>query len=303
VIQDFLQHQLLSQVDPSVDLEKRLIDAMGQFIEAEFLSPLQMILREFGGRYAAFESMQPVVKVPTGIRVAILSQTRWKKVVTQGCLIRQFDPIRTKLSDEYRKTHTQSHLIWCDPSSVVEVRVVVDGRPLFFLFNGVQFAAVKKIFKRSHSIEKLQASIPMDDLAEQLATLVGAGLIIEVEQLNDETQKMTKVYLFNHKLDLNVNRNFAKKHTSAENLGLMEMKEFDRKQAVQSYIVRVIKASRGGISPQELQNTVKRDLEPFFPVDREMIREQTRELEVLQYIQLDQKEGEGGLLRMKPENK
>jgi hypothetical protein len=276
---------------------------MGQFIEAEFLSPLQMILREFGDRYLVSEGMRAAAQVPTGIRVAILSQTRWKKVVTQGFLLRQFDPIRTRLSEEYRKTHAQSHLLWCDPSSVVEVRIVVDRRPLLFLFNGVQFAAVKKIFKRPHAIEKLRASIPMDDLAEQLATLVDAGLITEGEERSDQTQGMTKVYAFNHKLDLNVNRNFAKKHTSAENLGLMEMKEFDRKQAVQSYIVRVIKASRGGISPQELQNTVKRDIEPFFPVDREMIREQTRELEVLQYIQLDQKEGEGGLLRMKPENK
>jgi hypothetical protein len=174
-ISDFLQHQLLAQIE----LERRLVDAMGQFTEAEFLSPLQPWLREFSDRYVEFERIHTQARIRPRIRIASLLQFHWKNILARGALFSKFDRLREAVEIEYAKLHEKTNLICCDPSSVIELKLVLDGRSLLSLFNSAQFAAVRLIFEQLRSLEWLSAWVTVDDLPEQLATLVAARLLIE----------------------------------------------------------------------------------------------------------------------------
>jgi hypothetical protein len=186
-------------------------------------------------------------------------------------------------------------LVWCDPSSVVEVKIVLDGRPLLFLFNGTQFAAVRLVFNEPRSLEHLRTRIHVDDLDEQLATLVDLGVFIE---------SSGKIYDFNRRLDLGINRNFARKYTSAANLELMRMKEDDKKAAIRSRIVLLVKRAREtGLPIRTVINDVKTTLDRHFPVDIEMVRGQMKELEVLKYMKVEERgRDKGGVLVYLPDS-
>jgi hypothetical protein len=268
-----------------VELEQRIIDAMGQFTEAEFLNPLQSMLREFSDRYTISEKLREVAHIPPQVRVAILSKFHWKKILVHGELFPQFDVWRTALNIEYRKIRNNCKLVWCDPNSLVEVRIKLDDHLLLFLFNGTQFAAVRLIFKQPRTLEGLRAKINVDDLPEQISTLVGAGLLIEDPQFT---------YTFNLRLDFGVNRNYAKKYTSAANLEMLRLKEEGKKWAIKARIMRLVKPAKNGVPIQHVLNDVKGALEKFWTIDREMIRAQMKELEVLKYMRVEQKEREHG---------
>lgn len=276
-ITDFIQNQLLARIDPSVELERSLVDAMGQYTEAEYISPLQNMLKEFADRYNMFEQASKWVDFGPGVRIALLSNIRWKPIVTRGVLFHEMDSIRRKFEDQFMKCHRNSQVIWCDPSSVVEVQIVIDGEPLLFLFNGVQYAIVRKVLSGPARWIDFVGAIQVDDLHEQVATLVETGLICESEH------KTT--YTFTPKYDKSTYRNFAQKYKSAANLALLDMKEQDRKRALASMIVSVVKAAgEKGIKIKEIISQVQRRAFRYFPVTPDMVREEARILEVTKYI-------------------
>jgi hypothetical protein len=235
------------------------------------------------------------VQIPEQVRIAIFSQFNWKKILTHGILFPWFAVMRQRLDVEYRKLRPNCQLIWCDPSSLVQVRMMFEGgRELLFLFNGTQFATIRLVMKEPRALEYLRARIHVDDLQEQLSTMVGTKLIVE---------RPGKVYEFNRDLDIGVNRNFAKKYTSAANLQLLRMKEEAKKVAIRSRIVLIVKRAReSGLQIRAVINDVKTQLDRFFPVDIEMVRGQMKELEVMKYMKVEEKgRDKGGVLVYLPD--
>ena len=279
-IASFLQNQLLAQVEPSVELEQALVDSMGQYTEAEYISPLQVMLREFADRYSLFEQIAKLEgrsAFPPGIRIAVLPNVHWKRIVQRGILFHDYDDARRKFEERFCSLRKSSQLIWCDPSSVLEVQIVVEGRPLLFLFNGVQYMIMRRIVQGPVVLNDLLKDMTVDDLHEQLTTLVESGLL---EVSEDKT-----TYKFTSHYDQSLYRNFARKYKSAANIALMEMKEEARKKAIDSMIVQVVKQAQApGIKMQELISQVQTRAIKYFSVTPELIRERTRYLERTKYI-------------------
>jgi hypothetical protein len=277
-ISDFLRNQLLSQTDPSVELERQIIDLMGQLTDSEFLMPLLSILTEFAARYDDFALARQECQIPDPIQIAVLSFGRWATIAREGKLLPQYDNVRTSFERYYAGHRKNCHLIWCDPSSVLQVKVHLGEHDLLFLFNGVQFAIMDILRERSATLQDLQWSIRVDDLPEQVAALVAAGMIVD-----DEGELS-----FNRKLDLKANRNFAREYTSAENFALLEMKELVRNEAIKAIIVTAVKrSSPRGISMSDLVHQVSLIRRSHgFQVDATQIREQTKVLEVMQFVKM-----------------
>jgi hypothetical protein len=279
-ITDFMQKQLMSQIKPHVDLERQLIDAMGQFTETEYLSPLQSMLSEFAARYDDFEEARKPYGIPDAMAIAVLSMSKWKSIIRQGVLFDQYASVRRDFEVYYARKHSQTHLIWCDPSSIIQVRMRLGGHDLLFLFNGMQWAIVICLINQRSgcTIDQLSGTIRGDDLSEQISTLVKHGLV-----LCDEP---SQTYQFNENLDLQINRNFAKKYTSAENLNLLQIKEESQKQAIRACIVSVVKARTGQLDMGGLVQEVRRRTLNYFPVDAPKVRAETQVLETLRYIKI-----------------
>lgn len=280
-IAEFVQNQLLSQANPSVDLEGSLIDSMGQFTESQYITPLQDMLKEFRERFNMFEEFsQKGANFDPICRFAILPNSRWKQIVQRGELkaFDQFSSTRNLFKEYFSQAKKNNKLIWCDPSSVVEVKMMIEKKELLFLFNGVQFAIIKELLQAPIAMNGLVKMIQTDDLQEQINTLLESGLIVNYENKKD-------MYQFNDKLDEKINRNFAKKHTSAENLAINQMKEMDRRKAINSMIVRKVKESgRNGIKMKDLVKYVQDKSISYFSINPEVIRDQARELEITKYI-------------------
>jgi hypothetical protein len=273
----FLQHQLLSQVEPSVDLERQIVDSMGQFTEAEFLQPLQTKLTEFAGRYDDYNMAKDEFHIPEPIRIAVLSFARWREILRQGVLFPQYSAVRSAFERHYVARHKSSHLIWCDPSSVLQVRMNLGGPDLLFLFNGVQFAILNILRNAPAKMDDLEAAMQVDDLPEQIATLVSGGMVIDDGG----------VFSFNRNVNVNLNRNFARKYTSAQNVALLQQKEEDRNDVLKCLIVTAVKRNMPlGISIPVLVHQVSTIASHWFQVNANKVREQTRVLEVLRYIEM-----------------
>lgn len=283
-IASFVQNQLLSKANPNVESEKLLIDALGQYAESEFIRNIQELLVEFAGRYTYFYEISKISKLsfPPQLSIAVLSNTRWKQIVQRGKLnfFHQFEPARKFFEDNFKKQKANSNLIWCDPSSVVEIRLRLGQRFDLFLFNGVQYSIIRLILLGSNNYQKFVKLIVVEDLPEQLSTLVDTGLVQLIPGTKDQ-------YKLAESINEKMNRNFALKFTSAENLALLKMKEFDRRKAVNSMIVKAVKQAGGnGIKMSEIIRRVLADASKYFSVPSELIREQARELEVTKYIAL-----------------
>ncbi|OHT12313.1 hypothetical protein TRFO_17894 [Tritrichomonas foetus] len=279
-IADFVQNQLLSQADPSVELERTLIDSMGQYTESEYIAPLQSMLKEFAERYDNFKRISKTTSFPCQMKIAVLSNLRWKQIVRRGKLpfFDEFKKYREIFESKFKENNQNSSLIWCDPSSVVEVKLPVNGRDMLFLFNGVQYTIVRILFAGASTYANLVKYIHVEDLQEQLSTLVDAGLVKKHPQAKD-------TYYFSFMIDPRMNRNFAKKYTSAENIAIMQMKEFDRKKAVNSMIVRLLKkCGPQGMKVKEIVKFVSKESIEYFTISKDVIREQIRELEITKYI-------------------
>jgi len=281
-ITEFVQNQLLAQISPLVDLESSLIDSMGQYMEAEYISPLQEMLREFSGRFIYDNKYRQKAKLPEQMHVLVLSNSRWKQIVQRGKLpfFHDFEHARKRFEKEFNKENGNKTLIWCDPSSVIEVQMEVNGRMYPFLFNGVQFSIVKMLLNGKKTFNQLIKEIHVEDLEEQLATLVESGLISNYPE-EKEFYVLTP--------SLNGNRNYAKRFTSAENMAMMQMKDMDRRKAIECAIIKCIKKKKDGAQIQEIVNDVTQQLIKVFSADSEMIIEQVRSLEIKKFIAIQDK--------------
>lgn len=287
-IANFLQNQLLSQVDPNVEHERTLINAMGQFTESDYIKPLQDMLKEFASRYDDFNKIFELSKKEKNftfndnMKIAVLSNTRWKQIVQRGKFpfFEEFENSRNYFERKFIESKANSLLFWCDPASVVEVKLKMNGRYDFFLFNGVQYGIVRLLLRGENTYQDFIKYIKVEDLQEQLSTLVDTGLVKPLPN-------KPNTYLLSSTIDERLYRNFAKKFTSAENIAIMKMKELDRKNAVNTMIVsQVKKAGPNGIKITNLIKVVQKISIRFFSIPPDFIREQIRKLEITKYIKL-----------------
>ena len=275
----FLQDQLLSEVRPSVELEINLLDSMGQITETEFIKPIQFLVRDFSKRYEDFEKIKEKVDFPPIMSVAVLDVARWEKVVQRGNLsfFNSFQSFKDSFEVEYQKLHENRHLFWCDPSSVIEIKFIINGKDTLFLFNGVQYSIVSMLLSNSYCDESdMVAQIQVDDLTDQLSTLVEVGLV-------KKHPNKTDAYYLTNELDSTLNRNFAKMYTSAENNALIKMKEFDHRKAINCMICKLLK-KKGAMTMKDIAKTVEEKAVRYFNINQEIIIQQARELEITKYI-------------------
>lgn len=282
----FLQNQLLSQIDPNVELERTLIDSMGQYTERDYIYPLQEMLKEFASRYDDYQKIQQSTnyQIPREIKIAVLSNTRWKHIVQRGILpfFEEFRPYREFFEKEFYKIKKNSSLIWCDYASVIEVELNINGRSDLFLFNGAQYGIVRLILNGNNDYNTITKYFKDDSLLqEQLSTLIDTGLVKPIPSQPNS-------YYIATKIDERLNRNFAKKFTSAENIAIIQMKELDRRNAISTMIVsEVKKAGPSGIHMKNIVHNVKKNSIKFFALSSDdIIREQARKLEITKYIKL-----------------
>ena len=102
---------------------------------------------------------------------------------------------------------------------------------------GISGTHVKMLLDGKKTFNQLIKEIHVEDLEEQIATLVESGLIS-----NDPDAK--EFYVLTP--SLNGNRNYAKRFTSAENMAMMQMKDMDRRKAIECAIIRCIKKKKNG---------------------------------------------------------
>ena len=284
-IGEFIQNQLLSQINPNVELEQSLINSMGQYTEYELIEPLKKVVHEFAHRFDFFDEVKNRIKAPSHVKISILSNQLWKTIVKRGRLsaLSEFDPVKRSFEAEYKKKYKNQTIVWCDPSSVVEVKTKLANakQPELFLFNGVQFSMLKLFEKAYGPVELTQliAYGQTEDAAEQVEALVNAGLLIPVEGKNS--------YNLAKSVPISVNRNFAKKYTSAENIALRQLKDEDIGHSVACCIVRLLKHNSNGLTSDDIVHQVTNETIKYFSVQHETIREQIRDLEIKKFIRFN----------------
>ena len=283
-IGEFLQNQLLSQISPNVELERSLIDSMGQYAEIDLIDPLKKIVIEFANRYKFFDKVKEKIGAPPNVKISILSNQLWKDILKRQPIpaLAEFDRIKRAFRAEFKLQNKNMDLVFCDPASVVEVKAkLVDSKQReLCLFNGVQFAIVKSFESQArvkHGTLVFNAKV--DDADEQIEALVKAGLLIKI--------KGTDEYTIIRKFPSNLYRNFAKSYTSAENIALRQLREQDIEHSISCKIVRLLKQNRSGMTADDIVKDVIDSTKRFFIVKQEKIREQIRDLEIKKFIKND----------------
>jgi hypothetical protein len=195
-----------------------------------------------------------------------------------------FDGIKRAFANEYRIQNRNMNLVFCDPASVVEVKVKLSGsnQNELCLFNGVQYSIIKSFeTKRQVKHDALLNNARVDDADEQIEALVNAGLLVKIKDKDE--------YKLVDKFPLETYRNFAKQYTSAENIALRMLKEQDIEHAISCQIVRILKINRAGMSADEIVHYITESTRKYFYVKHEKIREQIRDLKIKKFIKVDYK--------------
>ena len=287
-IGEFIQNQLLSQIEPNVELEQSLLNSMGQYTEYDLIDPLKKIVKEFAGRFNFFNSVKDTIRAPPNVKISLLSNQLWKTIIKRGTLaaLSEFDDLKERFENEYMKRNKAMKVIWCDPSSLVEVKLKLQdsNQEELFLFNGVQFSMLKAFERSRNSIvsrSQLRSFGQTEDAEEQIDALVYAGLLVPVKDRSSYTLATS--------IPVMTNRNFAKKYTSAENIALRQLKEQDIVHSVACCIVRLLKTNRDGLTAKDLVHRVIDQTIKYFSVQHEVIREVIRDLEIKKFIKYDLK--------------
>jgi len=284
-VKDFFQTHLLTQNHIDFSLEEKIIDRIAQYTEGEFIHPINRMLKEFRNSNQFYETNKhnfPHLNYLT--KISLLSYTMWKSIVSKGVLKEHdvFSPMKIAFERVFRETHPKEKLIWCDPSSLIEIRMKLKSQihEQLFLLNGVQFSIVWHLSSGEKSYSYLRKEIKNEDFDDQLQTLIECRLVSRSESNGESVS-----YCLSDSIDYNIHRNFAHRHKSAESMALKQMKHFDMKQSVSCAICRILKNHQSGMTTDDVHQLVFDELSHIFPVTKEATILQIRELELTSFIQ------------------
>lgn len=284
-IAKFIQNQLLSKIDPNIELEQSLINSMGQYADYEYIQPIKQIVNDFAHRFDFWNEVKQKISDSSDVKIMVLPSTTWTKIMKNDRLkvFNEFDSLKAAFLKEFKRKNPKKSLIFMDPNSLVEARGRLKGmdRELKFLFNGTQFAIVKFLEGKSYAnSDQLKSVAISEDTQEQIDNLVNSGLL----------EYSNGYYKLADNIPSSMHRNYAIKYTSAENMAMALLKMQDIEKSVSACIIRILKTGKK-LNASEIVVEVKKRTAQYFRVDDDTIREQIRDAEIKEFIRMGQESG------------
>ena len=278
-VKHFLQNHILSLLKPDIYLEQKIIERISQYTEQEYILPIQNMIKDYNNCLSFFDSIKNrLPKVPSEISIILLSNHFWKNIVSRGNLpaFGLFNSIKQVFEKLHLEKHPHEKIIWCDPSSIVEVKLKLadQNSEQLYLFNGVQFSLISALKLGPQTIAYLRKIILVEDLEEQINTLSKFGLIL--------------IDNFTCTLATNIHpstyRNFAHQYTSAENLAIRQLRDLDMKKSINCAICSLLKPLKEGLSATSILHEVTNKIGHLYNISYDLIIQQLNELEITKFI-------------------